>query len=798
MNKILIALLALTSLSYSEIIYLTKERSVEAELRTELHNEHTATLELTIPAIGKFPRTVDGTVYDFIQVKNLPSILEEGKPFLPIYKTNFVAPEGAEFSYTVVESEYVTLENVNAHPALRSNELYSAADRETWEMISKYDIPPEFVKNRNIYSSNSYYPGPLAEVHDVTEFRNTNLAEVRMHPVQYNPVLKILKVYTKLKIRMEFTGGNYKPYALKNQSAKIVARNAVNGRAFVRSRGTRPNDDKYDVLIITTPEYIKPVEALAKWQSQKGYDVKIESKSSWTVSAVKSTTKSFWEANDNPEYFLVVGEFEDIPGDSTDYRTWTDLPYVMFDDGNDYFAEMANGRISVHTEEQAWTVVNKILKYEQDPPADDAYYKHVLNLAQFQDNKLTDTADLRFSETAEEIQKYLSTEGYSPVEIYDVDKDEINPMYHAAGQYGFANPVSDHLKRPNYSWKYDERDIAPEWNKGPLMVFHNDHGLIEGFAWPRFRNIHVDTLKNGDKLPIVFSMACLTGRFKTDTCFAEKLLRKENGGAVGIVAACRESYSGYTDALVHGIIDAIWADPGFPMKSPKVPDPVVESHEPIYTMGDAVLFGLLQQKAWWGIIHDAFLIFHYHGDPTMSIWTAKPKALSAKYANLIHPTAKNFAVKEMNISDGYATLYSKGIDKIVGKMKVSGSDVTIPVSSQLTLHDTLTLTVTSHNYRPLIKDIPVSNDQTAIGSSNSNKYQKVNIFINNRKFAINGDGEVKIRLYSVSGRKVYEKHWKTINKNMKITVPGLSTGLYMVKLQSGKREMVENMFYVKR
>jgi len=293
-------------------------------------------------------------------------------------------------------------------------------------------------------------------------------------------------------------------------------------------------------------------------------------------------------------------------------------------------------------------------------------------------------------------------------------------------------------------------------------------------------------------------MACLTGRFKTDTCFAEKLLRKENGGAVGIVAACRESYSGYTDALVHGMVDAIWPDPGFPMSSPMVPDPVVESHDPIYTMGDIVLYGYLKQKAWWSTIHDSFLLFHFHGDPTMPIWTKKPETLSAKFPNLIKPTAAQFTLESVNAADGYATLYSKGSNKIVGKTRVTGSEATIPVTAQLTLHDTLILTLTAHNYRPIIQDIPVSNDQTGAVPSVDIKNNYVNLFINGRRFTITGTSMVNLKIYSVNGRLIFNRQWKTVNNDIKVNAPKLSTGLYFVRIQCGKKEIVENMFYLRK
>ena len=111
------------------------------------------------------------------------------------------------------------------------------------------------------------------------------------------------------------------------------------------------------MIIITTPKYEKPVNALAQWQKQKGYDVLITSQNEWDKEQVRSTVKTFWDENDSPEYMLIVGDYEDVPTDSLDlhHHTFTDVSYVLMDGEEDYFTDMAHGRISVQTEEEAWT-----------------------------------------------------------------------------------------------------------------------------------------------------------------------------------------------------------------------------------------------------------------------------------------------------------------------------------------------------------------------------------------------------------------------------------------------------------
>ena len=49
---------------------------------------------------------------------------------------------------------------------------------------------------------------------------------------------------------------------------------------------------------------------------------------------------------------------------------------------------------------------------------------------------------------------------------------------------------------------------------------HRDHGFEDGWGDPYFDTGHVSGLTNGELLPVVFSLNCLTGRFDGMECFA--------------------------------------------------------------------------------------------------------------------------------------------------------------------------------------------------------------------------------------------------------------------------------------
>ena len=77
----------------------------------------------------------------------------------------------------------------------------------------------EFEKDERIYSRNEFYPQDLVQLFEITKYRGTSLAEIWLNPVQYNPVKKQVKVYTKIKVDVNLSGITYRK-GLKNNSGK--------------------------------------------------------------------------------------------------------------------------------------------------------------------------------------------------------------------------------------------------------------------------------------------------------------------------------------------------------------------------------------------------------------------------------------------------------------------------------------------------------------------------------------------------------------------------------------------------
>jgi hypothetical protein len=128
-----------------------------------------------------------------------------------------------------------------------------------------------------------------------------------------------------------------------------------------------------------------------------------------------------------------------------------------------------------------------------------------------------------------------------------------------------------------------------------------------------------DALTNGDKLPIVLEMTCLTSAFQTPaysgTTIDERLLLSQ-GGAVAIWGPTGLGVAHGHDALQRGFYQALWAAP--PLSAP---------------VGSLAAAGYLELFSHGSCCQDALATFALLGDP---LTPARVQAAQRSYLPLIH------------------------------------------------------------------------------------------------------------------------------------------------------------------
>jgi hypothetical protein len=602
-----------------------------------LTEDDTLILDFDLPMVDSSDVQVGQQTYQQLILPGESAIDLVGKPALPLVSRWLALPPGKNATLQILDSQSQVLEGYTIYPAQEP-----PTDQDT--------TPPDFRIDTDLYGSDVFYPQRLALLEPPAQLRGVTVTPLRIYPFQHNPVTGQLRAYSHVRVKINFVDDTDGQLA-QSRTRSPYFEDAYQGLLlnYDQAVETLPVDtglslaaDGADFLIVTAPEFAEAANTLADWRNGQGLitEVRTTSETGQTAENIQAYIQNAYDTwSPAPAFVLLLGDAEFIPPhygiehSSHKYtRVGTDLYYATVE-GDDYFPDISIGRISVDTLEQATTFINNVIDYERNPPTDEGFYDRVAVAAYFQDDNKDGFSNRRFTQTSEEIRDYLLTQGYSIERIYTT-KSNVDPTNYNRGFYGNGEPLPAALLRSNgFAWDGDGADVANAVNQGIFLLNHRDHGWIGGWGDPEFRVSDVSNLQNGNLLPMVFSINCQTGWFDNETdsednntdsaaiAFAESWQRNPNGGAIGVIASTRNSYSGHNDALVKGFYDALWPD-FLPYSSASA-----RFIGPPQHMGNVMNYGKMYYATEYGASDTRqieFEEFHYFGDPTTRLWTAPP------------------------------------------------------------------------------------------------------------------------------------------------------------------------------
>ncbi|MBP5339126.1 MAG: hypothetical protein J6Z14_07475 [Prevotella sp.] len=637
-----------------------------------------------------------------------------GQPCVPMRWDSFTIPDNKNYDIIVTDSESVEIPIV-LPPAIAPQTINSSINHayDSAKIIPYFGFSPL----KTVFSSS------------VMRYGNVSLLSVCVCPIQFDLQNKKAKVYKRIRYRVNYNNRNLSQllsrHNYKNDQQNCFLSNTTLNYSFHSNSSRSCNIEnegvplRKDYFIISITEYESAVRQFAEWKKKLGFvvHIRLKARGEWNCSDIKSEVNEMKDSFPTMTHFLIIGDHQDVPAEikhsggshATDYYYCNTTSTV---------STIENGRLPVSSLSEATTVVNKIINYEKMPVVTPSFYSNALCCAFFQDgdsihdprrnDSILKYIDMRhFVQTAEEVRNHLILQGKNVKRVYYAYPGA-TPKYFST-TYSFGEEMPLELQKPNFMWEGDCWDINDTLNAGVFCAIHNDHGHPLGWRDPWYHSIHVSNyLHNGDKLPVVFSMNCESGMFNGTTCFAETMLRKENGGCVGIFAASANSYSGYTDALTEGMIDAIWPQPSLIPIFPNITPHVTQTPEPTYRLGQILKQGLKRMEETY---HSSLLmkeIFHCLGDPSMQITTEVPTNFSG--ATVIRNS--NNIIVQTGGEEATISFYDRRLDSVACFHGTS--------AEYFGRTDCVSVCVSAHNKIPFIdeEDIVFLQNEILTGTNN--------------------------------------------------------------------------------
>lgn len=673
--------------------------------------------------------THDGIVYTEVNLTNAGHLNQKGFADLPIFS---VPIRLSDTKNVDVKISNAVFEDIKLqHPVLPSRGvIYRDQDPNDFA----YSISRKSVKDE-------WYPKEILNEQEPYILRKVRGQNVQIMPFQYNAKRSILRVYKSFDIEVVENREAATNPLYRNDNGFNAEMAPLYHSLFVNSRVSQDDWDNCigefgELLVVYPTKYKSTIKTYINWKQQMGYTVN-EMEVSNGISLYKEIEDAY-AANNNILYVVIVGDYDNIKYHRSD-------PYLGCVAGNDKVYDLIVGRFSAKNTDELSVQINKTINYEKNPDLDGHWYQKALGVASNQSGGGSgDDGEIDYEHIDNIHDNRLSEYTYTEFsELYDGNSGNVLTS-----------------------------EVVEVFNQGMSLINYIGHGNKTGWNTGNYGNGNVLSATNGDKLPFVFSVACLVGRFESgEDCFAEAMLKNPNGGAV---------------ATWMSTISQPWAPP---MRGQDYANDILtggynydnyEGQNGISTNSLRTTFGSITANAAQLMLSevgqsddwDTYKTWTVFGDPSLQVRTAKPKAISisntqvATYGYTTQVTENGTPCENALVS-----IWVEGNQPISAFTDENGM-VNLPHNFD---SDSITITVTGYNLATFNQKVPIGSTVVPVANFSASSID-----------AIAGD---YIQLTDLSEYFPENWYWEMIGAENEMSnernpiVRYLNPGIYSIKLR---------------
>lgn len=663
LKRIALLLLGLLIVPVLALTDVQKETASNFQIQSRRATGLTLSFQLSDFNVAQI--TQQNELYHKIELPGAQSAPLSGMPDLPIFTTTLAIPATGGVSIQITGTEEQTWEGFNPYPM---------QDHSIAESTRGFSKSEDFYKSRALYPENDLvYSDPMI-------LRDFRIITLQVNPFIYNAGTKQLTIRQNMEIEVNFTtqpSVNELPGPVQYISPSF-------DKIY---KATIQNYDDYREIMIanTPPRYLiihgnttdnnfhTALDNFALWKRQKGADVDVFSTAASEAGSSTSSIQTFIRGRYNnpatrPDYVILVGDTSgsfSVPAYSYSSGA-SDYPYTHMNTG-DILGDVFIGRISVENISQLLVLFNKIYVYERD-----------INIA-----------------TADWLNRMLLVgsssggSGISPKYISKYIKEmalEINPDYTFTEIYpsGFSG---------------NETAINTAITQG--VGFYSFRGWID------YDPPAESAINNSYKLLHAINITCGTNNF-SGTSEMEQFVRygtlvAPKGAVTGIGMSTSTTHTTFNNVLHGGIFEGIFV------------------HE-MRTMGEALLRGKLYMNDTFGLSSPDNVAKFTHwcnliGDPTMEVFTGIPGSFQIETDPSI---PIGLSLLDVAVSDaqgnsikGASVVLSQGFDILSRGYTDAQGNCILVLPANMTA-GAAQLTISAHDFKPLIHAIPIEHIATLV------------------------------------------------------------------------------------
>jgi len=182
--KNLLFSLFLFSFSYNLLAQSTKITYIDSD---------SLILEFNLPDLKVERRSIYGQNFDLIKFDDASYIKHKGLPIIPFVAKTIGIPPGALPNITILVDEQASDGAYRLLPYQQNSLPSQKAD--------------QLMIDSDFYSQNQFYPEKALELQPLGYIREQRIGRLKIHPIQYNPAKRQIKIHKHIVVKLEFNIG---------------------------------------------------------------------------------------------------------------------------------------------------------------------------------------------------------------------------------------------------------------------------------------------------------------------------------------------------------------------------------------------------------------------------------------------------------------------------------------------------------------------------------------------------------------------------------------------------------------
>ena len=657
MKKLSVLILAIFIVSFlqaGEWLKIQKNKPTNSEIQLISSTGDADIVKFNVNAYGlKRVQTPEGMAF-VVSAPDASPMLQKGAPNLPKLTSSLMMPNTGSSEYEILYSDYIEIENIAIAPS--KGVIYRNQDPS--------QIPYEYGE---VYENDAFWPSSQTQLNQPYIMRDIRGQAVSVFPFAYNPVQKTLRIYTDITVKVNYnqnTGVNELTSAVKGYSEEF--------ETIYKQHFLNYSQEKYSpieegapgrLLIISYGDFMDEMADYVSWKREKGIEtVMVDVADIGNADDIKTYIANEFNTN-GLNYVLLVGDAAQVATTQTGNDSDNEYAYIL---GDDYYVECFIGRLSAENGAQVTNQIAKIMDYERDYDETNTWLENALGSASNEGGDGQGDDGESDEQHMDNIRTDLENYGYTVTH---------------SNQDGGSNLI-----------------ITNAVNAGIGVANYVGHGDVTLWVNTDYTNTDVNSLTNNGEYPFIWSVACVNGEFRNNTCFAEAWLRATNGSEpAGAVA------------FLGSTINQAWEPPMDGQD--EMNDLLIESYVDNIkrTMGGISFNGMFHMIEEYGANQgyetaDTWTIF---GDPSMMIRTKTPTVMTISHQDVLNVGLESFTVN-CDVDGALVSLTSveEGETVILGTAEVSGGSADVDMIP-FTQPGTMKVTVTAFDKVTYQEDVMV-------------------------------------------------------------------------------------------